>query len=300
MISRPYTCTVSLERTEEGQGQRGLRLVETIQSDGGHIPFVRSIPMGANVDVDAVDGSYSLDDRRGSVASLPLLPSWMLDEGMTGVDHSASMMHVTFLCGAHAGRVRDGELLVLLAVWRYYRQEKDEEEEGQLEETERSYRLLSVILADETKVMPKDKTTDYFESTSRSTNAPPTSPSSSALDLLLKNSKQTQTHQRRWNNTRWGCSDLLPVFGWGMHLFARPYQRRCLALVHCAMTRGGIRRGSVVRRALLRPTLQRRVVRIAPSKKIGLPHGTLASRRWHCDLIGITARAFRSRTPTAR
>jgi hypothetical protein len=97
VISRPYTCTVSLERTEEGRGQRGLRLVETIQSDGGHIPFIRSIPMGANVDVDAVDGSYSLDDRRGSVNSLPLLPSWMLDEGMTGVDHSALMMHVTFL-----------------------------------------------------------------------------------------------------------------------------------------------------------------------------------------------------------
>ena len=75
---------------------------------------------------------------------------------------------------------------MLLAVWRYCRQEKDEEEEGQLEETERSYRLLSVILADETKVMPKDETTDYFESTSRSTNAPPTSPSSSALDLLLE------------------------------------------------------------------------------------------------------------------
>jgi hypothetical protein len=97
VISRPYTCTVSLERTEEGRGQRGLRLVETIQLDGGHIPFIRSIPMGANVDVDAVDGSYSLDDRRGSVNSLPLLPSWMLDEGMTGVDHSALMMHVTFL-----------------------------------------------------------------------------------------------------------------------------------------------------------------------------------------------------------
>ena len=75
---------------------------------------------------------------------------------------------------------------MLLAVWRYCRQEKDEEEEGQLEETERSYRLLGVILADETKVMPKDETTDYFESTSRSTNAPPTSPSSSALDLLLE------------------------------------------------------------------------------------------------------------------
>jgi len=64
-----------------------------------------------------------------------------------------------------------------------------------LEETERSYRLLSVILADETKVMPKDEA-DYsssdfapgaIESTSRSTNAPPpASPSSSALDLLLE------------------------------------------------------------------------------------------------------------------
>ena len=98
VASRPYTCTISLERNEEGRGRRGLRLVETIQSDGGHIPFVRSIPLGANVDVDAVDGSYSLDDRRGSVASLPLLPSWMLGEGITGIDHS-SMMYVTFLVG---------------------------------------------------------------------------------------------------------------------------------------------------------------------------------------------------------
>ena len=74
-------------------------------------------------------------------------------------------------------------------------EEEDEGgEEGPLEETERSYRLLSVILADKTKVMPKDEA-DYssldfasgaIESTSRSTNAPPASPSSSALDLLLE------------------------------------------------------------------------------------------------------------------
>ena len=208
--SRPYTCTVSLERDEEGgrRGRRrGLRLVETIQSDGGHnIPFVRSIPLGANVDVDAVDGSYSLDDRRrGSVDSLPLLPSWMMGEGMTGVVDHSSIMHVTFLVEhtlavSETERCRcfllygDGDTADASGDPGAASEEKDEEEEGQLlEETERSYRLLSVILADETKFMPKDEA-DYsssdfasgmIESTSRSTNAPPTSPSSSALDLLL-------------------------------------------------------------------------------------------------------------------
>jgi hypothetical protein len=216
--SRPYTCTISLER-DEGGGRRGrsrggVRLMETIQSDGGrNIPLVRSIPLGANVDVDAVDGSYWLDDRRrgssGSADSLPLLPSWMMGEGMMGgaIDRYSSMMHVTFLV-EHTLAVSETERCWCFLLYGggdaaanaggdpgAASEEKDEEgEEGLLEETERSYRLLSVVLADETKVMPKDKA-DYssldfasgaIESTSRSTNAPPASPSSSALDLLLK------------------------------------------------------------------------------------------------------------------
>jgi hypothetical protein len=53
------------------RGRGGLRLVETIQpisAAGGEdvvkdaMPFVRSLSLGANVDVDPVDGSYSLDD----------------------------------------------------------------------------------------------------------------------------------------------------------------------------------------------------------------------------------------------
>jgi hypothetical protein len=83
--SRPYPCTVSvmadIDVDGDGGGGRGslgrrtgrggLRLVETIQlisAAGGEavvedaMPFVCSLSLGANVDVDPVDGSYSLDN----------------------------------------------------------------------------------------------------------------------------------------------------------------------------------------------------------------------------------------------
>ncbi len=83
--SRPYRCTVSvmadINVNGGGGGGRGLlgrrrgrgrlRLVETIQpisAAGGEdvvedaMPFVRSLSLGSNIDVDPVDGSYSLDD----------------------------------------------------------------------------------------------------------------------------------------------------------------------------------------------------------------------------------------------
>jgi hypothetical protein len=82
---RPYRCTVSVMadidvdgdggggRGSSGRrrGRGGLRLVEMIQpisAPGGEdvvediMPFVCSLSLGANVDVDPVDGSYSLDD----------------------------------------------------------------------------------------------------------------------------------------------------------------------------------------------------------------------------------------------
>jgi hypothetical protein len=83
--SRPYPCTVSVMvdmdvddgggggRGSSGRrrGRGGLRLVETIQpisAAGGEdvvkdaMPFVRSLSLGANIDVNPIDGSYSLDD----------------------------------------------------------------------------------------------------------------------------------------------------------------------------------------------------------------------------------------------
>jgi hypothetical protein len=83
--SRPYRCTVSVmaDINVDGGGGRGrgllgrrrgrggLRLVETIQpisAAGGEdvvedgMPFVRLLSLGANVDVNPVDGSYSWDD----------------------------------------------------------------------------------------------------------------------------------------------------------------------------------------------------------------------------------------------
>jgi hypothetical protein len=83
--SRPYRCTVSMMadidvdggggggRGSSGRrrGRGGLRLVETIQpisAAGGEdviedaMPFVRSLSLGVNVDVDLVNGSYSLDN----------------------------------------------------------------------------------------------------------------------------------------------------------------------------------------------------------------------------------------------
>ncbi len=83
--SRPYRCTVSVMadidvdggggrgRGSSGRrrGRGGLRLVETIQpisAAGGEdvvedaMPFVRSLSLGANVEVNPVDSSYSLDD----------------------------------------------------------------------------------------------------------------------------------------------------------------------------------------------------------------------------------------------
>jgi hypothetical protein len=83
--SRPYRCTVSVmaDINVDGSGGRGrglsgrrrgrggLRLVETIQpisAAGGEdvvedaMPFVCLLSLGANIDVNPVNGSYSLDD----------------------------------------------------------------------------------------------------------------------------------------------------------------------------------------------------------------------------------------------
>jgi hypothetical protein len=84
--SRPYPCTVSVMAdididsgggggrglSGRRRGRGGLRLMETIQpisaAAGGEdvvkdaMPFIRLLSLEANVDVNPVDGSYSLDD----------------------------------------------------------------------------------------------------------------------------------------------------------------------------------------------------------------------------------------------
>jgi hypothetical protein len=83
--SRPYCCTLSMmaDINVDGgggggrgslgrrRGTGGLRLVETIQpisAAGGEdviedaMPFVHLLSLGANVDVDTINGSYFLDD----------------------------------------------------------------------------------------------------------------------------------------------------------------------------------------------------------------------------------------------
>jgi len=208
------------------KGNRGLRLVESIQFANGSndndeddddlsIPFVRSIPLGANVDVDAVDGSYSLDDAiqspsaggdggESSPSLLPLLPPSLLVGAMDPtsirfvVEHTLATSETErcrcfFLYGDAASGNGDGSSSS--------QEENDEEEimgddddddfaimaakkakeisisrrkESEIttsDGSETNYRLLGVILAEETKVMPKqDQTTEEDESAGNETD----------------------------------------------------------------------------------------------------------------------------------
>jgi hypothetical protein len=242
--TRPYRCAVSVLPGDGG----GLRLVETIArsalasgddpsaSGGGgggyDVPFVRSIPLGANFDVDPADGSYSLDDAAPRLpggadrisALLPLLPPWMLGAGGAGpprtvaflVEHALATSETErcrcfFLygdvdgddatvvpeeetneeegedddnnnCNGGVGGVMEDDFAIIAA--RRTRTKKKREEEEKEEEAERSYRLLSVILAEETKVMPGEVLRIMTEPPSHSESTSSSSRLSSPLDLL--------------------------------------------------------------------------------------------------------------------
>ncbi|KAL7535729.1 hypothetical protein ACHAXR_006695 [Thalassiosira sp. AJA248-18] len=252
VISKPYKCSVQVEmdlgelRGGGGGGggggnirRRGLRLVESIQfgnsdkeddSALSSLPFVRSLPLGANVDVDAVDGSYSLDDAiptttdqgRDSVESpsLPLLPPSLL-VGVVDptavqflVEHTLAVSETErcrcFLLYGDATNARGGgdddgedgndvgdndgeedDFAILAA------------KKAKAKDAERSYRLLGVVLAEETKVMP-EQTTEGKESgddaeddyasdfISQMIEASPSESPASPLDLLEINQPESE------------------------------------------------------------------------------------------------------------
>ena len=251
VISKPYKCSVQVEMDLgelAGRSKRtGLRLVESIQftgndddgngssssSSSSSLPFVRSIPLGANVDVDAVDGSYSLDDTivqsLGDSPSLPLLPPSLL-VGVVDptavqflVEHTLATSETErFRCfllygddslasgkSNHQGGENEGDdgdegaeedFAVLAAAKSAETKEKSHKKGSKSErgKTERNYRLLGVILAEETKVMPEkveptddknssdDGDVDYASDfISQMIESPASSESSSSpLDLL--------------------------------------------------------------------------------------------------------------------
>lgn len=214
-ISKPYKASVQLEmdlgELTGGVKRRGLRLVESIQfgndGDDVSVPFVRSIPLGANVDVDAVDGSYSLDDTGVDTDSppLPLMPPSLL----AGVDPMAVKFVVehtlavseTERCRCfllYGDAVSDGN-----AVASNNDDEEDDDEDFAIKAArrakkelrsdapERNYRLLAVVLSEETKVMPEQEETiqdaeivDYASDFASQIIESPSPSPASPLDLL--------------------------------------------------------------------------------------------------------------------
>ena len=194
-ISKPYRCSVKIDMGELSMNkrsaqQRGLRLVESIQfvdnvkeqqSLSAAVPFVRSIPLGANIDVDSVDGSYSLDSviSPDDAAPLPLLPPSLLK----GIDPNA----VKFLV-EHTLAVSDVQRCRCMLLYGSIDDANGSENGGNGDEPtmddddyailaartaaenakrkrdtvkvdDRSYRLIGLILAEESKVMPTTSTT---------------------------------------------------------------------------------------------------------------------------------------------
>lgn len=170
--SKPYKTIVQVEldldgilygRRGKGKGSRQLRLRETykfLDEEGkelaASIPFSRSVILGSNVDVDSVDGSYSLDDtvklapdEVGSEAVLPLLPPSFLVNRMD--PSKIKFLVENTLVVSETERCRcfliygdaDGGVIM----------DNDGEENGA--DVERNYRLVGIIIAEERKIMPE-------------------------------------------------------------------------------------------------------------------------------------------------
>jgi len=171
IISKPYKVNVQIE---SDLSRKGLRLVESIQqfdkSSSSSIPFVRSIALNENADVDSADASYSFDDRiqliEGSsedYPTLPLLPQSLLG-GIDGVtyliEHTLAVSETKrsrcfLLYGDSNDDTYDDEDFAVMAA-RKAKKSTD---------VEKSLRLLGVIFTTETKVMPgeEEKQDDYAQ-----------------------------------------------------------------------------------------------------------------------------------------
>lgn len=190
-ISKPYKSSVKIDMGElmsNNKSEKGLRLVESIQFDKSSLPFVRSIPLGANVDVDPVDSSYSLDDMLPSasttedevVAPLPLLPPSLLN-GIDPtavefvVEHTLAVSELErsrcfLLYGSindendntsdNAPAMEDDDFAILAARTAAENAKRKRENDQTTNDSDRSYRLVGLVLADEKKVMPQSETVD--------------------------------------------------------------------------------------------------------------------------------------------
>lgn len=195
-ISKPYKSSVKIDMGElmsNNQKEKGLRLVESIQFDQSTLPFVRSISLGENVDVDSVDSSYSLDDMLPSAsntededyAPLPLLPTQLLNGiGPTSVEfvvgHTLAVSELErsrcFLLYGCINDVTDNtsdkeptmedDDFAILAARTAAENAKRKRGNDQTVKDDRSYRLVGLILAEEKKVMPKQVDTDTTTRTS--------------------------------------------------------------------------------------------------------------------------------------
>ena len=186
-ISKSYRSSVKIDMGElmsTDKREKGLRLVESIQFDQSPLPFVRSIPIGANVDVDSVDSSYSLDAMMPSSAfededrtQLPLLPPSMLNGIDTPVkfvvEHTIAVSDVErsrcfLLYGAINDASNNGNELegggnqpemeedeyAILAARTAAENAKSRRGKDHTSTDVRSYRLVGLVLAEEKKVMP--------------------------------------------------------------------------------------------------------------------------------------------------
>lgn len=193
IISKPYKVNVQIE---SDLSRKGLRLVESIQQfddSSSSIPFVRSIALNERTDVDSADASYSFDDRilnegssEDNSPSLPLLPQLLLGgiEGVTYlIEHTLAISETKrsrffLLYGDSNDDTDNDEDFAIMAA----------KKAKKSTETEKSLRLLGVILTTETKVMPEEeeKQDDYAQDfiSQMIETSPSEEPPPSPLDLL--------------------------------------------------------------------------------------------------------------------
>jgi len=215
-ISKPYKSSVRIDMGElmsNNKKEKGLRLVESMQFDQSTLPFVRSISLGANVDVDSVDSSYSLDamlmlpsasaTEDEDYTPLPLLPSSLLN----GIDPSAVefvVEHTLAVSELERSRcfllygcindvnnnVNDNEPamedddIAILAATTAAENAKRKRGNDQTAKDDRSYRLIGLILAEERKVMPTPEIADTTRTSLLKSDTGSESEAPSPLDFL--------------------------------------------------------------------------------------------------------------------